>query len=85
MASPAKGQDSTAVHSMTGVGVARGVTELGELAVEARSVNGRNLQVGASGDLEVRVLGQPIGGEALLPDYLPGAELHLDLPALREE
>ncbi len=30
---------------MTGVGVARGTTELGEMAIEVRSVNGRNLAV----------------------------------------
>lgn len=47
--------------------------------------NGRNLEYGASGDLTVRLLGQPIAGGEILPDYLPGAELHIDLPALDSE
>lgn len=57
-------ETATTIYSMTGVGVARGMTELGELTVEARSVNGRNLQVkvrlpnacqGFDADIEQRV------------------------------
>lgn len=41
--------------------------------------SGRNLRHGAGGDLAVRLLAQPMLGEWILPEYLPGAELHVDL------
>ncbi len=41
--------------------------------------SGRNLRHGAGGDLAVRLLAQPVLGEWILPEYLPGAELHVDL------
>ncbi|MFT7484948.1 MAG: hypothetical protein ACI9F9_000794, partial [Candidatus Paceibacteria bacterium] len=44
--------------------------------------NGRNLEHGASANLTVELLSQPVGGGLILPEAYPGAELHIDLPAL---
>jgi len=52
------------VHSMTGSGVASGVTELGELRIDLRSVNGRSLV------LKQRLSAEALGLEPLFEAYV---------------
>lgn len=42
--------------------------------------NGRNLEYGASGKLDVRLLSQPVGGRVVVPSEFPACEVHIDLP-----
>lgn len=47
--------------------------------------NDRNLEFGASGDFDLELLSQPIGGSAYLPEFYPGGEIHIDLPSTARE